>query len=163
MLAAERAVTACERHKIIRLSWIIGWRGENLMTKIASAAAQGGDAAIIAERRGAPVSHADIARMLNAVIRQLAFGAENWGVFHYGAANVCTEEAFAQEVLKWLAALDMSTGAVVDVSDSDYEPTSAAVGYKRLLDNYGIQPRKWKQMLKAELEAWSQQRELVCD
>jgi len=162
-LQVERAVAEVPRHIILRLSWVIGWRGVNLLTKIMQPLLAGGRAEIVRERRGSPVSHLDIGRVINAVLKQISCGAENWGVFHYGAADVCTEDEFAAQIVKRLSEKTVISGEVVDVSAGATEPLSASLGYRRLMDCFGVQPRTWKQGLTQELSLWSSNNPMPAD
>lgn len=152
--AAEKVVSTVPRHMIIRLSWTIGWSGENLLTKILRPMLASQSATVLGERRGSPVAHSDVARVVNALVKQLSCGAENWGIFHYGAGNICTEEELAREIRKRLKERGISVSKIIDRSDKDTQPVSAALGYRRLMDCFGIQPRTWKQGLAAELGLW---------
>ncbi len=152
---AEQAIAKHERHLILRLSWLIGWQGQNLLTRIMNPLLESECAEIVSERRGSPVSHDDVARVTNALCKQISCGAENWGVFHYGAADICTEEEFAAYLIKRLSERVEVSGRVEDVSGKALEPLSAALGYRHLMDCFGVQPRTWKQAVSNELAQWA--------
>ncbi len=154
----EKIVAEVERHILLRLSWVIGAAGENLMTTISESLWRGNQADIHAERRGAPVGHCDIARIVTAVVKQVSCGSQNWGIFHYSSADVCTEEELAEEISERLKSECDAQGMINDISDADAKPYSAALGYRRLMDNFGIQPRTWRQGLNLELTTWLAQR-----
>ncbi len=151
---AEQMAAQLPSHLILRLSWVVGASGENLLTHLLEPVVAGETAAIVGERRGSPVGHTDIARVINALAKQIASGSENWGVFHYSAGDVCTEEEFAAELCQRLADKGFDLGKVEDISGGAADPISAALGYRRLMDNFGIQPRTWRQTLTAELNRW---------
>ncbi len=154
----EKIVAEVERHILLRLSWVIGAAGENLMTTISESLWCGNQADIYAERRGAPVGHCDIARIVTAVVKQVSCGSQNWGIFHYSSADVCTEEELAEEISERLKSECDTQGMINDISDAEAKPYSAALGYRRLMDNFGIQPRTWRQGLNLELTTWLAQR-----
>ncbi|MCE2027355.1 sugar nucleotide-binding protein [Sessilibacter corallicola] len=154
----EKIVAEVERHILLRLSWVIGATGENLMTTISESLWRGNQADIHAERRGAPVGHCDIARIVTAVVKQVSCGSQNWGIFHYSSADVCTEEELAEEISERLKSERDTQGMINDISDAEAKPYSAALGYRRLMDNFGIQPRTWRQGLNLELTTWLAQR-----
>lgn len=154
----EKIVAEVERHILLRLSWVIGATGENLMTTISESLWRGNQADIHAERRGAPVGHCDIARIVTAVVKQVSCGSQNWGIFHYSSADVCTEEELAEEISERLKSECDTQGMINDISDAEAKPYSAALGYRRLMDNFGIQPRTWRQGLNLELTTWLAQR-----
>ena len=143
-----------DRHIILRLSWVVGALGRNLLTNLLLPITAESEGYINAERRGSPVGHSDVARVINAIVKQVASGSANWGIFHYSSGDVCTEEEFAQELLARLEEKSIETGPIVDASGGHSEPLSAALGYRRLMDCFGIQPRTWRQGLKIELDRW---------
>ncbi|GAB2190873.1 sugar nucleotide-binding protein [Sessilibacter sp. MAH1] len=165
-LNSEKIVEALDKHLILRLGWVLGASGSNLLTEIASKFVAGDDAAIFSERRGSPVGHHDVARIILALVKQISCGSENWGTFHYSSSDACTEGEFAREVLSELqSSFDLGT-ITANVVEMDSEPVSAALGYKRLMDNFGIQPKMWRQSLSTELGLWVnhyQQHKTSCD
>ncbi len=150
----EQMANSVEKLILLRLSWVVGADGENLMTSIADALWNDVPANIHAERRGAPIGHSDIARIITAVVKQVSCGSQNWGVFHYSSADVCTEEELAEEIYERLKSEHDTQGTINDISDAEAKPYSAALGYRRLMDNFGVQPRTWRQGLNLELSNW---------
>lgn len=150
----EQSTALVPKHIILRLGWMIGWQGNNLLTKILAPLTAGIDAEIVSERRGSPVSHVDVGRVLNAIVKQVSSGSENWGVFHYSSADICTEEELARYILTRLGDSADGQGQIKEVSGSASEPLSAALGYKHLMDCFGIQPRTWKQGVIQEMALW---------
>ncbi|BFM08905.1 sugar nucleotide-binding protein [Halioxenophilus aromaticivorans] len=160
---AEQVVAEAPQHLILRLSWVIGWQGQNLLTRIMLPLLEGAQAEIVSERRGSPVSHEDIARVVNALAKQISCGSDNWGVFHYGAADICTEDEFAVYLVKRLGDKAEVLGEVMDVSGKSTEPLSAALGYRHLMDCFGVQPRTWKQAVNNELALWANNNPMAVD
>jgi dTDP-4-dehydrorhamnose reductase len=150
----EELASQVEKLILLRLSWVVGAVGENLMTSVAAALWNNAPAKIHAERRGAPIGHSDIARIITAIVKQVSCGSQNWGIFHYSSADVCTEEELAEEIYERLKTECNTQGSINDISDADANPYSAALGYRRLMDNFGVQPRTWRQGLNLELTNW---------
>ncbi|GLS24840.1 sugar nucleotide-binding protein [Marinibactrum halimedae] len=153
-LDVERAYAELPKHIILRLSWVMGWQGENLLTRLLRPLTGHGQARINAEWRGAPITHSDIARVIIAIIKQVQYGSENWGIFHYGSSDVCTEDEFAREVCARLMDRDLLNGDLVHVDRAESDPVSAAVGYRRIMDCFGVQPRTWHQGLGNMISTW---------
>lgn len=153
-LDSEKIAESLEKHLILRLGWVLGSNGCNLLTEIASKFVAGVDAAIYSERRGSPVGHHDVARIVLALVKQISCGSENWGTFHYSSSDACTEGEFAREILSELQSGYDLGEIIANVVEMDSEPISAALGYKRLMDNFGIQPKMWRQSLSTELGLW---------
>lgn len=160
----EQHAAQVSRHIILRLSWVVGWQGVNLLTKILNPLTSGGTAEIVSERRGSPVSTDDIGRVVSAMVKQISCGSSNWGVFHYGAADVCTEIELARYIAKRVDGKIEIKGQIQEVTTgATLEPLSAALGYRRLMDSFGVQPRKWKQGVSHELALWHDNNAIIAD
>lgn len=149
-------------HVILRLSWVIGVYGENRLSRLLDAFFAGAEVSANRRLRGAPTALSDAARVAVAVIKQLAYGAENWGVMHYCTSDVCTEEEFAEHVLQLLIQQQLLTAEpslkVID-HEPDDEPLSAIIVCRRLRDCFGVQPRSWRPSLLPLIKQWLHHRE----
>lgn len=155
-------ISAVDRHMILRFSWLIDPVGENLFTRILSALRDQQQLVLSSRRRGAPTWKADARRVLCGVVRQVVSGAQNWGCFHYGSADSCTELEFATEVQETLAELCDFSGSIVTDEDGDssgypMEPASATLNSRRIRNNFGVHGRSWRQGLKAQVSHWLDQ------
>lgn len=163
LLAAEQVIIEqVPKHIILRLSWVIGAYGSNLLTRLLEAFFAG--AAVTANRRlrGAPTTFSDASRVAVAIIKQLSCGAENWGVMHYCTTDVCTEEEFAEQLLQLLIQQQLLTAepslSLVE-NEPDDEPISAIIVCRRLRDGFGVQPRSWRPSLLPLVKQWLHQRQ----
>lgn len=159
----ELAVALLPQHIILRTSWLIASRGDNLLTRLLSAFMDGERVQVHRRLRGAPTSIDDLARVIWAVFKQIQCGAANWGVMHYCSSDHCSEEEFAEQILQYLIQYQLLTAepSLQLVGDDDDEaPTSAVLACRRLRDNFGVQARSWRPNLLLLIKDWLAQRNL---
>jgi len=142
----------------LRLSWIIGSYGDNLLTRLLVPVLDGGVVTGVNGRlRGAPTALSDVARVCVAIVKQILCGADNWGIMHYCSAEACTEAEFARQVIQTLEQLQMvGDNIVLDIDDTlpDNEPLSAVLICRRVRDCFGIQARAWRSGLLPMIRQW---------
>lgn len=159
-LIAERV----PRHIILRLSWVIGAYGDNLLSRLLGAFLAGASVSVNRRLRGAPTSLSDVARVAVAMGKQIYCGAENWGVMHYCSSDACTEDEFAEHLLQLLIQQQLLTAepslSLIDTEPVD-EPLSAILGCRRARDCFGIQARSWRPSLLPLVKQWLHNRERV--
>lgn len=162
-LEAEQAITTqVPRHIVLRLSWIIGAYGDNLLTRLLGAFLAGSSVTVNRRLRGAPTPLSDAARVAVAMVKQISCGADNWGVMHYCSGDACAEDEFADQVLQlliqqqWLTAEPSLT--LVDV-EPENEPLSAVLACRHARDNFGIQARSWRPSLLPLVKQWMYNRD----
>lgn len=161
--AAEALLADLPRHIILRLSWVVGWAGDNLLTRLLVPLSAGIDAGIYGERRGAPTAVDDVARVLVALIKQTVYGAENWGVFHYCSSDVTTEYEFANQVLGILREYIDKPGKLAVLDEIDPRPQSASLSCRRIHDNFGVQQRTWRKGLSLTVRKWLSEQGLISE
>ena len=150
------------KHIILRLSWVIGAYGDNLLTRLLGAFLAGASVSVNRRLRGAPTSLSDAARVAVAISKQIQCGADNWGVMHYCSSDACTEDEFAEQLLQLLIQQQLLTAepslSLVD-NEPDDEPLSAILGCRRARDYFGIQARSWRPSLLPLVKQWLHNRE----
>lgn len=150
------------RHIILRLSWVIGAYGDNLLTRLLSAYLAGASVSVNRRLRGAPTALSDAARVAVALIKQISCGAENWGVMHYCSGDSCTQDEFAEQLLQLLIQQQLLTAepslTLVD-EEQGHEPLSAILGCRRVRDYFGVQARSWRPSLLPLVKQWLHNRE----
>ncbi len=160
-LAAESIVEKLPRHIVLRLSWVVGWRGDNLLTRLLVPLSAGKNAGIYGERRGAPTALDDVGRVVVALVKQVAHEADNWGIFHYCSSDVTTEYEFANQVLGLLKEYLPNVGGLELLDAIDPLPQSATLSCRRIHDNFGVHPRTWRKGLSLTIRRWLSEQGLI--
>ena len=152
------------KHIILRLSWVIGAYGDNLLTRLLSSFLAGASVTVNRRLRGAPTALSDVARVTVAMSRQILCGADNWGVMHYCSSDSSTEDEFAEQLLQLLIQQQLLTAepslSLVDSEPTD-EPISAILGCRRARDYFGIQARSGRPSLLPLVKQWLHNREQI--
>lgn len=157
LLQLEEIVSGLEKSIILRTSWLIGSRGNNLLTRLLGALLDGSQVEVHRRLRGAPTTVDDLARVLLALVKQIGCAAENWGVMHYCSSDHCSEEEFAEQVLQYLIQNQLLTAEPslqLIGGDDDEQMASAILGCRRLRDGFGIQARSWRPNLLLMIKNW---------
>lgn len=143
---------AMPRVLCLRSSWVLSTVGGSLLARLL-ADFQAGRATVVSDHwRGTPVLVNDVVRAVYAITQQIIYGADNWGVMHFGSSDVCSELVFAQKVREMIEA---EIGQTLQLEELE-TPTdnSAVLELRRVRDNFGIQPRSWRQGLRPALKSW---------
>ena len=159
---AEQAIAGLPKHIILRLSWVIGAYGDNLLARLLSAFLAGASVAVNRHLRGAPTALSDVARVVVAMSKQIHCGADNWGVMHYCSSDACTEDEFAEQLLQLLIQQQLLTAEpsiTLDDNEPTDQPLSAILGCRRARDYFGIQARSWRPSLLPLVKQWLHNRE----
>lgn len=156
-LAAEQALESLPRHIVLRLSWVLGSYGDNMLTHLLEPLLAGQKTLLNTRLRGAPTAYSDAARVAVALVKQIACGAENWGTLHYCSADACTQAEFADQVIHSLKQLDiLSELPELEYTDQlpETEPVSAVLGCTRVRDGFGVQARSWRPSMVPLIKQW---------
>lgn len=160
--AAEQQVAQVPKHIILRLSWVIGAHGDNLLTRLLSAYLAGASVSVNRQLRGAPTALSDAARVAVALVKQISCGADNWGIMHYCSSDACTQDEFAEHLLQLLIQQQLLTAepslTLID-EEPEGEPISAILGCRRVRDYFGVQARSWRPSLLPLVKQWLHNRE----
>jgi len=160
LLRAEATMATIPHHVIVRFSWPIGSQSDNLLTQLLTQLLESPTVYVNNIYVGTPTSFYEIARSVVAIVMQVAYGADNWGVMNYVCSDSCTEEEFAHHLCELLDELGIVHGAV-EVAEQEtltlIAKGSALLDGRRCQANFGIQPRSWHQGLIHFLRVWKEQ------
>lgn len=156
-LQAEQALANLPKSIVLRLSWVLSSRGDNLLTRLLNQMLKVAPVSVNARTRGAPTAISDVARVAVALAKQISCGAENWGIMHYCSGDACSQADFAEQVSHSLVQLDVlespaKMGALE--ASPDTEPVSAVLGCERIRDAFGVQVRSWRPSLVPMIKQW---------
>lgn len=159
---AEQHISQVPKHIILRLSWVIGAQGDNLLTRLLNAYLTGASVSVNRQLRGAPTALSDAARVAVALIKQISCGAENWGAMHYCSSDSCTQDEFAEQLLQLLIQqqlLNAEPSLTLVDEQPENEPPSAILVCRRVRDYFGVQARSWRPGLLALVKQWLHNRD----
>lgn len=156
-LAGENGVRdECERHVIVRTSWVFSHTGKNFVRTILRTAGEGRQLSIVNDQFGRPTSAADLAASLICVAESLQAG--RFGTYHFANAGPTTWYDFAVEILREAARqVPPTRQRIAPMSTSEY-PTAARRPLYSVLDTtsfeqtFGVTPRPWREALAETLE-----------
>lgn len=156
--AAEQAIEHSSAKAIIlRLGWVIGSYGDNHLTRLLNSIQNQQAIHLNVRLRGAPTVLSDVARVAVALVKQIACGADNWGVMHYCSGDALNEAEFGEQLVQLLAQQQLlaqdANFTLLDQPAGD-EPSSAVLGCRRIRDGFGVQARAWRPSLLPLVKQW---------
>lgn len=143
-----------EKWLVLRLGWVFGVQANNRLSNTLKALRIGESVEAGNDYVGAPTTVLDAARVIVAMARQVLCGADNWGVYQYVSGDVCSELEFAQEVAAILDGEGELRGGVVEPAGQEALQGSAVLCSQRVLDDFGVRPRTWRQGLPDTIRQW---------
>jgi dTDP-4-dehydrorhamnose reductase len=150
-LAGEHAVAGCERHFILRTSWVFDAWGQNFLKSILRAAAQRDTLNVVSDQWGAPTRAALIADVTAHLLRRRTPDAA--GIYHLAAAGETNWHAYAQFAIEYAAGCGMPMKAraeqVHPIATADYptaavRPANSRLDTSRLRDAFGLHLPPWQ-------------------
>jgi dTDP-4-dehydrorhamnose reductase len=101
-LAGERAVQACERHLIMRTSWVVGAHGGNFLKTILRLARERTELRVVADQWGAPTPASLLADCTAHLLRRYRQQGEvlPYGLYHVAAAGETSWHEYACYVVR---------------------------------------------------------------
>lgn len=155
-LAGEKAIAEqCERHVILRVSWLFGAYGRNFAKTVLRLAGERDELRIVADQHGCPCSTANVADAAWHIARALQDGAEHYGTYHYADQPATTWHGFAEALVREARSsdLELKCRKVTPISTDEF-PTRARRPAYSVLDpsllekTWGLRPRGWEERLK---------------
>lgn len=151
-LQAEQAVREhCERHLILRSSWVFGADSPNFLTNIIRQSRQQRVICILDTQRGCPTAAADLARVALAMLEQVDCDVDPplWGTYHYAGSDVTHWHIFAEAIVKATkSCIDVEVESVEAVyppgQDEHLRPQNLELSTRKLLTTFGIKQLPWR-------------------
>jgi dTDP-4-dehydrorhamnose reductase len=144
-LGGELAVTTlCERHWILRTSWVFSEHGNNFPKTMLRLGREREELRVVADQRGRPTYAGDLARCIVGLLHEAdTDGALPWGLHHVGGGAVVSWKEFADEIF----ARASSAGVIPRVPQvvaitTDQYPTPAVRPRNSLLLTRAIHARQ---------------------
>ncbi len=94
-LGGEEAAKKCEKHFIIRTSWVFGINGGNFVKTMLRLADTHNSLTVVDDQTGSPTYTPDLARLICDMIK-----TEKYGTYHASNEGYCTWAQFASEIMR---------------------------------------------------------------
>lgn len=150
-LEGEEAVRiACERHIILRTSWVVSSFGQNFVKTMLKLARERDQLRVVSDQRGRPTPAKDLAQVLLELAKRIAAGTPiPWGTYHFAAAGRCTWHELASEVVRLQAPRTGKSPPVLPIPTSAYptpasRPANSELATEKLERALGLTPRPWQ-------------------
>ncbi|OMH28422.1 sugar nucleotide-binding protein [Motiliproteus sp. MSK22-1] len=146
----EQAVRErAERHIILRTGWLFSARGRSFVRQLLESARVETEVCVADGLMGSPTSAVDLARVVVALIKQLDCDADNWGTYHYCAAEPISWFGFSEAVIAAARQYeDLKLERLVAVHQSELghhlRPVFSELNCKKILRDFGIHQRSWR-------------------
>jgi dTDP-4-dehydrorhamnose reductase len=156
----ERLVaTACEKHLVMRTSWVYAARGSNFPKTMLRLAAERERLTVVDDQHGAPAGAELIADVTSHAIRSAARGEPVAGLYHLVPAGETSWFGYAQFLLGEAAALGWPVKARLEpVPSSAYpvaarRPHNSRLNNKKLEETFGLRLPPWQDGVRRMLAA----------
>ncbi len=165
-LAGEQAIArSCQRHIILRTSWIYGPDGSNFLRTMLRLGLERPVLKVVNDQWGAPTSSAALAHATRAIVDKLNVAAraqgedalpERWaGVYHLSCAGKTTWCTFAEAIFDAAAERGFCSRPQVCGIPAELYPAAArrplnsVLGNQKVHDTFGVQMPHWEKALEA--------------
>jgi len=163
----EKAVRRCEKHLVLRLSWMLGGECDSLLDILIPKLVSGDTVFVSDHDYGRPINIASTCDMVLAMVQQILCGAENWGIFHVRSSDKCSEAELCDSLVRLMRShidreIEMPLVAGVD-DDRRLLRGNALLSGRRCTDNFGIQLQPWRRGLKSAVKKYLSDRGYLGD
>ncbi|WP_194842584.1 sugar nucleotide-binding protein [Endozoicomonas sp. OPT23] len=152
-LQAEQQIRErCDKHIILRLSWIVSERRPNMLRRLIDPMMVEDEIFVTPDQLGCPTSADDAARVIVAVLQQLDCGAAPWGTYHYSTTESVSESNFAELLISEASdhqelAVKKLIMAKIDSREGIKPPANATLDSSKLLNTFGIHAKPWRSVV----------------
>lgn len=116
-LMGEKAVVEnCEKHFIVRISWVFGENGKNFVKTMLKLAETRDEISVVCDQTGSPTYTKDLSVLLCEMIQ-----TEKYGIYHATNEGFCSWAEFAAEIMK----LSDSKTKIIPIPTSEYKSVAA--------------------------------------
>lgn len=151
---AEQLLASCEHRVVIRLPWITDMP-DGPLERLCQTLIYTRECVVCDSWRGSPVLIEDVVRLLLAMVRQILYGAQNWGYFHLHASDYCSEAELADHVSRILQKAGYETSPIfIGPLEQRFMASNGWLKGQRCTNNFGFQFRSWRQGIKSRVFEW---------
>jgi dTDP-4-dehydrorhamnose reductase len=149
--AGEEALRqACERHLILRTSWVYGVHGANFLKTMLRLAAERDELRVVADQRGCPTSTMDLAEAILHAAARIRDGQADYGTYHLAGQGVTTWHGFASRIVAAQAPLMGRNPKVVSITTAEFptparRPANSELDSSLFAKTFGMTARPWQE------------------
>jgi dTDP-4-dehydrorhamnose reductase len=136
---------------ILRSGELFGAAQHGRLHSLVLALRGGGELRLSTTRQCPPTHITDLARVLSAMLDQLACGADCWQTYHYTAAGATSCYEFAENVLANASQYWDISGVQMQASE-DQPMTVPILACQQIRDHFGIKQLPWRSFLNHSLK-----------
>ncbi|RYF29558.1 MAG: dTDP-4-dehydrorhamnose reductase [Comamonadaceae bacterium] len=146
-----RIAAACDRHLILRTSWVYADRGSNFLLTMLRLLQERESLSVVDDQYGAPTGAELVADVTAHVLRAAVLGKGPAGLYHLVPGGQTTWFGYAQYLLACAQAMGMPVKGVLGAVATSAYPTAARRPHNSRLDNkklesaFGLQLPPWQQ------------------
>jgi len=145
----------CEKHIILRVSWVYGSVGNNFVKTMLRLAKQRDELSIVADQFGCPTSARDIARVIEHVAQKITDrqSTPDWGTYHYCGVPETNWYQFANAIMAEGRKYGvLQTKNLKAIGSEDYptaarRPKYSALCCDKIFAHFGIRQVDWQSEL----------------
>lgn len=160
-LAGEEAVKqGCERHLIIRTSWLFGGQGPHFVRSMLALANEHSHISVVSDQVGGPTPVGELADILLQILEQaLASDFNSWGIYHCTGTPALSWYQFAMAIFYQLQLHGYMVPVLLPISSQEYA-ASAVRPLNSCLDNakmqrvFGLQSPNWFPSMQRFVSDW---------
>lgn len=151
----EQHVLGYEKTIILRTSWLFSAADTAFLAQVITHALEDKCIKINSAAKSCPTAANDIARVLFAMLLQVEQGANNWGVFHYVAADTALGFQFVEAILQQASQYRDNINPKQVCFEHQQQPEVAfyfspvMLKCKRIRGSFGIHQRAWRALMPA--------------
>ncbi|MFT5575696.1 MAG: dTDP-4-dehydrorhamnose reductase [Bermanella sp.] len=152
-----------EKHLVLRTGPIFSEQGKNFFTSLFSRLVAGGEIPLNSSLKTCPTHVLDLARVVSALIDQIACGAQNWGPYHYSSSGQTSAYEFTEVMLAFASQhLNLSkvkTSLCVLDSGVLIDPAVPVLRVEKILHHFGIKQLPWRAQLPEPIKQLCERKE----
>lgn len=164
LLGEQTAVNGCDKHLVLRTSWVVGVHGANFLRTMLKLAAERDTLRVVADQVGAPTSTAllsQVAVQLISTMKNAATNDAGWGTYHVAAAGETSWHGYAQYVIdgatKRGAKLKADVSGVQPIRTEEYplpapRPLNSRLNTQKICRQFGVHLPHWQDGIDAILD-----------
>jgi len=142
----------CEKHYILRTSWVFSAHGNNFVKTMLRLGAQREKLGIVADQYGKPTSAGEIARVIYEILKSKQ---EAWGTYHIAQPEKTSWFGFASNIFEQAKAQGMAikVSEVNAITTRDYptparRPANSTLNCKKIERTFGLKLEGWQVSLR---------------